>query len=314
MAAGSKKIIFAALIGNGLIAVTKFAAAVLTGSSAMLSEGIHSVVDTGNQGLLLYGLARAKRPPDPEFPFGHGKEIYFWTFVVSILIFAVGAGVSIYEGIHSVLHPEPVQNATVNYIVLGLALIFEGVAWYMAFREFNLNRGQRAFLAAVHGAKDPTTFAVLFEDTAAMLGLLVAGVGIYLSQVTGILWLDGAAAIAIGLILAGTAAWLAFETKSLLIGEAAEPEIVAGIRSLVSERSNVEEVNEVLTLHMGPEFILVNVSVDFLDAISAEQLEATIDELDGAIKAQFPLVKRVFVEAEKPGTEVYTPPAPEGAT
>ena len=299
MASGSKKVIYAALIGNGLIAITKFVAATITGSSAMFSEGVHSVVDTGNQGLLLYGLARAKKPPDREFPFGHGKEIYFWTFVVAIMIFAVGAGISIYEGIEQILHPQPIENPSINYIVLGLAIVFEGVAWWMAFREFNLQRGTRGFISAVHGGKDPTTFAVLFEDSAAMAGLLIALVGIALGQWTGVLWLDGAAALMIGLILAGTAAWLAYETKSLLIGEAADPEVIDEIRAMVSAADGVETVNEVLTLHMGPEFILVNLSVDFRDALSAEQLEDTIAQVDRQIRGAHPEVKRVFIEAEE---------------
>lgn len=299
MATGSKKVIYAALAGNALIAITKFFAAAFTGSSAMLSEGVHSLVDTGNQVLLLYGLARAKRPPDREFPFGHGKEIYFWTFVVSILIFAVGAGVSIYEGVHNLFEPKAVENPNLNYLVLAFAMLFEGLAWFMAFREFNTNRGRRGFLSAVHAAKDPTTFAVLFEDTAAMFGLVVAALGIFLSQATGLLWLDGAAAIVIGFILAGTAAWLAFETKSLLIGEAADPEVVDGIRALIAQNPSVDVVNEVLTLHMGPEFVLATISVEFHDNIRAAHLETAIDSLDRDIKSQYPVVKRVFLEAEK---------------
>ena len=198
---GSKKVIYAALVGNGLISVTKLAAASVTGSSAMLSEGIHSIVDTGNQGLLLLGLGRAKRKADPDHPFGYGKEIYFWSFVVAILIFAVGAGISLYEGIRHIQHPAPIANARLNYIVLALAFVFEGVAWGMALKEFNLSKGRLGYMQAVRQSKDPSTFVVLFEDTAAMLGIIVAFVGIWLGQVTGLLWLDGAASIVIGLIL-----------------------------------------------------------------------------------------------------------------
>ena len=298
MASGSKKVIYAALLGNSAIAVTKFAAAVMTGSSAMLSEGVHSLVDTGNQLLLLFGLRRAKRPPDAEFPFGHGKEVYFWSFVVAILIFAVGAGVSIYEGVRSIVHPHPIEDPTVNYVVLGLAMLFEAGAWYFALREFSAVKGQRGYVEAVRCGKDPTMFVVLFEDSAAMLGLVVAFAGIALSQVTGQAWLDGAAALLIGLILAATAAWLALETKSLLIGESATPEVLAGIERIVLSRPRVLQLNEVLTMHMGPDFVLVNLSVEFRDEESTESIERSIASIDEEIKRTFPEVKRVFVEAE----------------
>ena len=185
MAASSKKVIYAALLGNTLIVVTKFVAATVTGSSAMLSEGIHSLVDTGNQVLLLYGMKRAKRPADREFPFGHGKELYFWSFVVAILIFAVGAGVSIYEGILHLRHPEPIESPYVNYIVLGLAMLIEGGAWLYAWKEFKVHKGRRGYIRAVHEGKDPTLFVVLFEDTAAMAGLIVAFFGSALEPTHG---------------------------------------------------------------------------------------------------------------------------------
>jgi len=298
MASGSKKVIYAALVGNGLIAITKFAAATITGSSAMLSEGIHSVVDTGNQVLLLHGLRRAQAPPDEEFPFGHGKEIYFWSFVVAIMIFAVGSGVSIYEGIHSLLDPHPIQDAMVNYAVLSLAMLFEGAAWFFAFREFNAIRGRRGYIEAVQRGKDPSLFVVLFEDSAAMLGLVVAFLGVWLGDVTGNPVFDGIASIIIGLILGGTAAWLAFETKGLLIGERANLEVVEGIRRIVRARREVNHVNEVLTMHMGPDFILVNISVDFDDDILAEDVEDAVSHIDQQLKNRFPSIKRIFIEAE----------------
>ena len=298
MAAGSKKVILAALIGNGLIAVTKFVAASITHSSAMLSEGIHSVVDTGNQVLLLHGLARSKRPPDSQFPYGHGKELYFWSFIVAIMIFAVGAGVSIYEGIERLLHPEPVENVIVNYVVLGFAIIFEGGAWYFAWREFDKSKGTRSYVQAVQQGKDPTLFVVLFEDSAAMAGLLVALLGVALGQWTGNPMWDGAASVAIGLILGGTAAWLAYETKGLLIGESANPEVVARIQEIAHNHAQILRVNEVLTMHIGPEFILANVSVEFEDNASAENAEEVIHEIDRRIKEQMPRVKRIFIELE----------------
>lgn len=303
MASGSKKVILAALVGNAAISVTKFVAAGLSGSSAMFSEGVHSLVDTGNQVLLLYGLKRAKRPADAQFPFGHGKEIYFWSFVVSILIFAVGAGVSIYEGVHGMLHPSAPESLTLTYIVLVSAILFESGAWYMAWREFNLVRGRRGMLEAVHAGKDPSLFVVLFEDSAALLGLVVALLGVTLSRYTGAHWIDGAAAVVIGLILAGTAAWLAYETKSLLIGESASAETLRTIREIALRRPRVEQVNEVLTLHMGPSFVLVNMSVDFLASETTESLEVSISIMDREIKEAIPEVKRVFIEAERPSTE-----------
>ncbi len=298
MSASSKKAIYAALIGNSLIAITKFIAAAMTGSSAMISEGIHSVVDTGNQLLLLFGMKRSARPADARFPYGYGKELYFWSFVVAILIFAVGAGLSIYEGINHLVHPVHVENHTVNYVVLSLAMIFEGFAWTIAWREFKRHRRGRSFLKAVTGGKDPTLFVVIFEDSAAMIGLLIALAGVALGDITGNPYYDGAASVAIGLLLAGTAAWLAYETKGLLIGEAADPDVVAGIRRIASEHEEVLHVNEVLTLHMGPEFILVTMSVDFRDDLEAGRIERAVCALDGAVKDAYPRVKKVYIEAE----------------
>ncbi len=299
MASGSKKVIYAALLGNSLIAVIKFIAASITGSSAMLSEGIHSLVDTGNQGLLLYGLKRAAQPADKDFPFGHGKEIYFWSFIVAMLIFALGGGISIYEGIHHLLHPQPATSPLINYLVLGLAMVFEGAAWFFAFREFKHNKGEGSYIKAINQTKDPSVIVVLFEDSAAMLGLLVALGGVALTHLTGNPYYDGSASIIIGFILLGTATWLARETKSLLIGESADPEIVRGIEEIVQRSSIIEGINEVLTIHMGPDFILVNLGADFADSASADAVEQEVAELDLQIKARFPRVKRVFIEAEK---------------
>jgi len=299
MASGSKKVIYAALFGNAGIAVTKFIAAALTGSSAMISEAIHSVVDTGNQVLLLWGVKRASKPPDARFPFGHGKEIYFWSFVVAILIFAVGAGVSIYEGIKHLMHPpSETHDPTVNYIVLAIALAFEGFAWFMAWKQFRTDKGSLGYFQAVSRGKDPTMFVVLFEDSAAMLGLIVAGVGIALTQVTGNVLYDGLASVIIGLILAGVAIWLAYETKGLLIGESASEDIERQLKALVGEHEHVQNVNELVTLHMGPEFILVTMSLDFGDDLDAAVVKETIAQLNSQVKNAVPNIKRVFIEAE----------------
>ena len=295
---GSKTVIYAALAGNGLIAVTKFAASVYTGSSAMLSEAVHSVVDTGNQGLLLLGIARSKRPADREHPFGYGMEVYFWAFVVAILIFGLGAGISFYEGITALADPHPVSNFLVNYIVLGLAMIFEGVAWTMAYREFNRVRGRRSILQEVRQSKDPTVFTVLFEDSAAMLGLVVAFVGLLAAQFLDLVWADAAASIAIGAILALTAVGLAYETKSLLTGEAAAPSTVRAIRQMALDEPAVRAINELRTVHFGPEDILTNISLDFEDRSDLNEVEATVTRLERRIKDRFPDIGRVFVEAQ----------------
>jgi cation diffusion facilitator family transporter len=295
---GSKKVIYAALIGNGLIAITKFVAATLTGSSAMLSEGIHSVVDTGNQGLLLFGIKRSTRPADANHPFGYGAELYFWAFVVAIMIFAVGAGVSIYEGISKIREPHPVSDVYINYIVLGFAFVFESVAWWIAFKEFRRYKGRRGWFEAVRASKDPAVFTVLFEDSAAMLGIIVAAAGLVAVEVTGLVWFDGAASVAIGLILAATAALLAYETKGLLIGEAAHPEMVAGIRALVEATPTVHALNEVRTLHIGPSDILLAISIDFEDNLSVGNVEDAIYNMELTIKDRYPLVTRIFIETQ----------------
>lgn len=299
MASGSKKVIYAALIANAIIAVVKFIAAAITGSSAMFSEGIHTTVDTGNQLMLLLGLKKATKPADKLHPFGYGKEIYFWSFIVAIMIFAIGAGISIYEGIHSVLDPHPIENAIVSYGVLGGAMVITGIAWYFAWKEFKRIKGDRGYFEAVQKEKNPTTFVVLFEDSAALLGLFVAITGIGLSQWTGMPVFDGIASIVIGLILGTTAAWLAYETKGLLIGESADPQMIRQIEKDLSSYNKIKRVNEVLTLHMGPNFILLNISVDFQDNIPSHQVEVTSTELSKELKSNFPLVKRVFIESEK---------------
>ena len=295
---GSKKVIYAALIGNAGIAVTKFAASAYTGSSAMLSEAIHSLVDTSNQLLLLWGLRQARKPADHEHPFGHGKEIYFWSFVVAIMIFALGAGFSIYEGIKHLTHPRPVSNPMLNYVVLGVAMALEGLAWLFALKAFRAAKGRLGYLRAVREGKDPTLFVVLFEDSAAMLGLVVAFVGIWLGQKTGLPYFDGAASIVIGLLLGTVAIWLAHETKGLLIGESAQTEVRREMVKFVRTESAVERVNELATLQMGPEYILVTMSLEFRDGLETDQLEQTITRLNDGLRERFPSVKRVFIEAE----------------
>jgi cation diffusion facilitator family transporter len=298
MQASSSKVVVAALIGNGLIAITKFSAAALTGSSAMLSEAIHSVVDTGNQGLLLYGLKRSGKAPDEKHPFGYGRELYFWAFIVAILIFGAGGGFSLYEGINKLFHPHPVSSPYINYIVLGLAAVFEGIAWYIAFKEFRRSKGHSSWFKAVKDSKDPTIFTVLFEDSAAMLGLLVAAIGIWLSASMGWPMADAIASIVIGSILVLTASFLAYEGKGLLIGEGAHPDQVEKIRTIVEANPGILGINELLTLHSGPEDILLTVSVDFRDNLGSRDVEETISALELEIKEAVPAVSRIFIEAQ----------------
>ncbi len=294
----SKRVIYAALIGNSLIAVTKFGAASFTGSSAMLSEAVHSVVDTGNQLLLLFGLWRARRPADAAHPFGYGMEVYFWTFVVAIMIFALGGGISFYEGLDKLGDPHPVSDPFINYIVLGVAIVFESGSWWAAFREFRATKGELGYLEAVRRSKDPTIFTVLFEDTAAMLGLIAALVGIALADALDAPVLDAVASMVIGVILAATALVLAYESKGLLIGEGASAVVVRGVRAIVAAEPGILRTNEVLTMHLGPEDVLLNLSIDFDDKLDSSEVEAAVSRLERQIKEDFPAVGRVFIEAQ----------------
>lgn len=295
---GSKLVIFAALSGNALIAATKFGAAWYTGSAAMLSEAVHSLVDTGNQLLLLHGLRQAARPPSPSHPFGYGLRLYFWAFVVAILIFGLGAGLSILEGLEKIETPHAVTDAYVNYVVLGLGILFEGSVWLVALREFRRNKGSRTLLVAVRGSKDPTVFTVLFEDTAALLGLVVALVGIALGQALDMPVLDGVASLAIGLILAVTAGFLAYECQSLLTGEGVDPAVRDSIRRIALSEGGVILVNELLTMHFGPRDVLVTLSLDFDDSLLAGRVETIVSRLEERIKSAHPEVTRVFIEAQ----------------
>ncbi len=295
---GSTAVIYAALVGNALIAATKFAAGTYTSSSAMISEAIHSLVDTGNQGLLLFGIARSRRLADDAHPFGYGMELYFWAFVVAILIFGLGAGISFYEGFHKLAEPGHITNIGVNYIVLALAMVFEGAAWMVAFREFNRVRGDRGFLEEVRHSKDPTVFTVLFEDSAAMLGLLAATLGLLAVQFLHLEWADAGASIAIGVILSLTALGLAYETKGLLTGEAASPATVKAVRQMALIETAVRAVNELRTVHFGPNDILAALSLDFEDRSSLDDIEQTVVRLERQIKETFPDIARVFIEVQ----------------
>lgn len=298
MASGSKGVIYAAIAGNCAIAITKFTASFLTGSSAMLSEGVHSLVDTGNGLLLLYGLKRSSLPADDLHPFGRGKELYFWTLIVAILIFALGGGISIYEGIEHIRHPEPVTNPMLNYIVLGLSIIFEGASTAVAVKEFRAVKGSMSTMEAIRTSKDPSTFTVLFEDIAAMLGLVVALVGIYCGQVLGIPELDGAASVVIGVILGMVAVFLAYESKGLLIGESVNTSVRNDIRRITEADTAVVRLGRLLTMHFGPHDILLTMEIHFDPLLSTDAVAAAIDRVEKSIRAAHPDVKHVFLEAQ----------------
>jgi cation diffusion facilitator family transporter len=298
MPTGTKKTVYVALTGNLLIAATKFVAAAFTGSSAMLSEGFHSMIDTGNEILLLYGMHRSTLPADARYPFGRGKEVYFWSLVVALLIFAFGAGISIYEGVHHLRHPSPIENPLINYGVIAAALVFEGISWWVALKQFRLAKGAMGYFEAIHKSKDPTVFTVLVEDSAALLGLLFALGGIALGQVTGNPAFDGGASVLIGLLLGVVAFFLAVESKGLLIGESAGGEVVEGIRALIGLNKDVDRVREILTMHMGPEYILVNISLHVSPTVDRAKVHQVFENIDRDIKQHYPKVKRVFIESE----------------
>jgi cation diffusion facilitator family transporter len=295
---GSKKTVYAALIGNLLIAISKFVAAAVTGSSAMLSEGVHSLVDTGNELLLLYGMRQAAQPPDVTQPLGYGRELYFWSFIVALLIFSLGAGISFYEGVQHIRSPEPIENIIVSYVVLALSALFEGSSWLVAFKEFRRQRGRKGWLAAVRESKDPTTFTVLFEDSAALLGLAVALVGIVASQLTGLPQFDGIASLGIALILAITAVFLARETKSLLIGEKASTELESAILKIAGQRPEVHRANGVLTVHLAPMQVVAALSLEFHDELTAPQIERCVLAIEHSIKSEHPEVTTLFVKPQ----------------
>ena len=284
----SKKAVIAAIIGNAAIAVIKFVAASMTGSSAMLSEGIHSLVDTGNGALLFLGIKRSSRPPSVTHPFGYGKELYFWSLIVAISIFGIGGGMSIYEGILHIQHPSELTNPTINYIVLGLAMIFESFSFTVAYRAFRTMKGDRRAISAIHHGKDPSLFTVLFEDTAALAGLVVAFVGVFLAHQLDNPYIDGTASIVIGSILCVVAVWLAWESKGLLVGESADPHLVDDVRRFAGDDPVVTGVGAVLTMHLGPEEVLLNLEVEFAPGTPAEEIHAVDPPHRGAHHGRSP--------------------------
>jgi len=298
MSGSAKKTIYAAMAANFAIAIIKFIAASITGSSSMLSEGIHSVVDTGNELLLLLGLRLSKKPADDTHPFGYGQELYFWTLIVALFIFAIGGGMSIYEGIRHISHPEPLTDPRWNYGVLGLAVIFESYSWNIALQEFLASKNEDSFWKALRASKDPTIFTILIEDSAALIGLFVAFLGVLSGHLLGNVYLDGVASIVIGVILCGVALLLAIETKGLLIGEGATAETVASIRQITNNDPSVEKVMKVLTLHFGPQEILLNLEIKFIDDLETEELAIAVERLETSIRTRHAEIQNIFIEAK----------------
>ena len=289
--------VIAAVIGNLLIAAIKFVAAFFTGSSAMLSEGIHSMVDTGNGGLIFYGMYKSKKPPDRKHPFGHGRELYFWTLIVALSIFAVGGGVSIYEGILHLINPVKIENPVWNYSVLGVSAIFESISWYFGWKAFRKERRGKTVLQAIRDSKDPTSFTVMLEDSTALAGLVIAFFGVLLGHQFNMPLFDGGASILIGLLLCTVALLLGYETKSLIIGESLEKEKLDDIRQIIKAEPNIKEVLEMRTIYTAPTNVFLGLELEFSGNITNDELLRTLYRLERAVRKKYPEITKVFYEA-----------------
>jgi cation diffusion facilitator family transporter len=317
MIAESKFAIYGAIAADAAIAITKFAVAGITGSSAMLSEGIHSSVDTFNGVLLMVGLKLSQRPATPEYPFGHGKELYFWSLIVAVLIFGLGGGVSFFEGVQHIRQPEPLHDPTWNYVVLGAAAVFEGVSFAIALRQFLREKAKSdPFWAALHRSKDPTTYTVLAEDSAALVGLLIAAIGIALSHRFDRPELDGAASVLISLLLAGAAVVLIRESRGLLIGEGIRPETASAIRGIALAQPRVRDVGRVLSMYVGPDDVLLTMDLDFDEGTAAADAAIAISDVGRQVRERYPMIRRLFIEAgAEPSQQRWTrPDSTQGST
>jgi cation diffusion facilitator family transporter len=295
----SKLSLYGGIAANVAIAVSKFAAAYITGSSAMLSEGIHSLVDTGNGGLLLYGMSRSQRPADAQHPFGHGKELYFWALIVAVLIFAIGGGMSFYEGIKHLEHPEPLEDAKWNYIVLGISILFEGAALFLALRALLEKQAPGvSFWTTLRTSRDPAVFAAVLENAAAVAGLLIALLGVYFGHLLNNPLFDGGASIIIGLLLMGVAVLLVSRTKALLVGEGVSDETLAELQTLARGIPGVTTVRPPLTMYLAPDDVMLALDVDFDDHLTATQVEEAVVAVQNSIRAGHPEFKRIFIEAK----------------
>ena len=288
----------AALAANVTIAVAKYGAAFFTGSSSMMSEAIHSTVDCGNEVLLLFGLHRSRRPPDDSHPFGYGMEVYFWALLMGVMLFALGAGASLLDGIHQIEHPEKLGRAWVSFTVLGLAAVAEGTSWIISLRTLRRSQQGRAVYAAIRRSKDPSVFAVLFEDSAALLGILAAAIGIGLNVLTGQPFWDGIGSIVIAGLLAAAGLLLARECHGLLTGESAVPELRRDIEQTVRGWPGIARLGEFATLQIGPDAVLVTLSLDFEDRLGSAEVERTVSDIERELKGRHSQIARLFVEAQ----------------
>jgi cation diffusion facilitator family transporter len=297
MSKGSKRVVLAALAGNAGIAVAKFVAASLSGSTAMLTEAIHSLVDTGDQILLLVGQKRSEKPPDATHPLGYGMEAYFWSFVVALMIFLLGGVLSAYEGVRHVLHPEPVVSPGIGLGVLAVAALFEGASFRIGYREYRrVVRGRRTRLwEFIKISKDPNLVSVLLEDAAALIGIGVAAAGVIASGFFHVEWADGAASIVIGLLLGGVAFVLANETRSLIAGEAVAPIVMARLKETLARVDCISEIEEIATLHLGPGAILVALTLSFRRDSTTDMLDAAIREITEALRSTDGRIAYVYV-------------------
>jgi len=292
------KVVLVALAANVGIALTKFAAAALTGSSAMVSEGVHSLVDTTNELLLLYGIKRAAKRPDKAHPFGYGRELYFWSFVVALLVLALGAGVSFYEGVTHLLDPRAIERPLLNYGVLAASFVFEGTSWWFTLKAFRRTKGKQGYFEAFRASKDPSTFTVLFEDSAALIGLVIAFLGIAGAQAFSMPQLDGIASLGIGMVLALSSMLLARETKQLLIGEPAHPHVRASILKIAAADDGIRNANGVITVQLGPQQIVAALSAEFEDALDTGEIEHCVNRIEDAIKSKHPDIAVLFVKPQ----------------
>jgi cation diffusion facilitator family transporter len=290
--------VWAALVGNLMVALAKFVAAAMTGSAAMTSEAVHSLVDTVNEVLLLYGISRSTRPPDRVHPMGYGREVYFWSFVVALLIFALGAGVSVYEGFNHILVPQPIDRPGVIFAVLGVSLAFEGTSWWIGIRAFGATKRNLGWWEAFRKSKDPPAFIVVFEDSAALLGIAAAAAGTGAALLTGDARWDGVASLVIAAILAGVAALLAAESKELLIGERADPALSDAILRTAAGIAGVCSANSIVTIQIAPNSVVVMLSLDFFDTLRAPEIEQAVIELERRIRSQYPQVTALFVKPQ----------------
>jgi cation diffusion facilitator family transporter len=300
-ASSSKFAIYGAIGANVAIAISKFVAAYFTGSSAMLSEGIHSLVDSGNGFLILLGVHQSAKAPDKRHPFGRSKELYFWALIVAILVFSVGGGMSFYEGIEHLKHPAPLSDPSWNYWVLGFSLLFESISCFLAFKAFNAGRGNEGFWRTLRRSKDPAVFAILLEDLAALLGLAIALAGVYGGHVLNNPYLDGAASIAIGTLLVLVAIFLIYKTKHLLVGVGADDETLDNLQRIVHAQPTVQQMRAPLTMYLGPDDVILALDIEFANRLSADEVEQAVKVLQNAIRAQHPEFKRIFVEAKAIG-------------